>query len=235
MAEASRVCWKCGETKVLEDFPRRKGAKDDRDTRCKACNAAAKRAWYAINAERARAASRAWYDENADSVRANHSANRERINRTRRARWDRETSAEREARMGAARIRNKRYAEKNRAKLAEKNRAWWLAQDPEHHRERQRQWKARNRDKVAADNHRRRRREGVLTTDDREYIKILYRDPCSYCGAPVREIDHIEPLVEDGDLGWENLTGACTRCNRRKHTHSLLAFLAFNEIEMARG
>jgi len=73
----------------------------------------------------------------------------------------------------------------------------------------------------------RHRRRGAPYTGiaEAEYVQVLLRDPCCYCGAPMREIDHIEPLRLVPDGSWENLTAACTPCNRSKRTDSLLAFL----------
>ena len=59
----------------------------------------------------------------------------------------------------------------------------------------------------------------------REYVEILRGDPCSYCGQPAGEVDHIEPLARGGAEGWENFTAACRSCNARKHARPLLQFL----------
>lgn len=58
-----------------------------------------------------------------------------------------------------------------------------------------------------------------------EYAAILRGDPCSYCGAPGGELDHIDPLARGGAESWDNLTSACRSCNARKHARSLLEFL----------
>lgn len=57
------------------------------------------------------------------------------------------------------------------------------------------------------------------------YVWILKRDPCSYCGAPCEHIDHIVPVDAGGMLTIDNITAACAACNLRKHTASLLEFL----------
>lgn len=54
----------------------------------------------------------------------------------------------------------------------------------------------------------------------------LYADPCAYCGAPSAAIDHIVPWSAGGrDEDGMNLTGACRRCNAKKHAKPLLHFL----------
>jgi 5-methylcytosine-specific restriction endonuclease McrA len=58
-----------------------------------------------------------------------------------------------------------------------------------------------------------------------EYMEIVLADPCAYCGGASAHIDHIEPLAQGGEHGWDNFTAACANCNKRKHTKPLLAFL----------
>lgn len=61
---------------------------------------------------------------------------------------------------------------------------------------------------------------------DTEWLRVLALDPCSYCGASCKEIDHIVPVVDGGDSSPDNLTAACLPCNRSKKARSLLHFLA---------
>lgn len=63
------------------------------------------------------------------------------------------------------------------------------------------------------------------TVDTQEYDRLLRADPCSYCGARGEEVDHIDAVSQGGSGAWANLTATCSRCNRRKGTHRLLAFL----------
>ncbi len=58
-----------------------------------------------------------------------------------------------------------------------------------------------------------------------EYVKILRRDPCAYCGAPCEHIDHIIPFADGGITEWINLAPACAACNHRKSRQALLTFL----------
>lgn len=58
-----------------------------------------------------------------------------------------------------------------------------------------------------------------------EYADLLRGDPCSYCGRPASEVDHIEPVVTGGEHSPDNLTSACRSCNRSKYTSPLLMFL----------
>jgi hypothetical protein len=58
-----------------------------------------------------------------------------------------------------------------------------------------------------------------------EYLAVLRKDPCAYCGRAGGVIDHIEPRVTGGADDTDNLTGACHPCNGQKSALSLLGFL----------
>ncbi len=60
------------------------------------------------------------------------------------------------------------------------------------------------------------------------YEIIVTRDLCSYCGLAGQEgmgPDHIVPFHAGGGGEWENLTGACRRCNSSKGDRKLLLWL----------
>ena len=82
---------------------------------------------------------------------------------------------------------------------------------------------ARGRAKKAQ--YRRQREGGALTESGAEYAQVLLGDPCSYCGGPAEEIDHIHPVAHGGTGEMMNLTSSCRVCNARKYTKSLLHFL----------
>lgn len=73
---------------------------------------------------------------------------------------------------------------------------------------------------VRAIKNKRNRRRAV-----REYADILLADPCSYCGGPAQQLDHITPLSREGSDTTDNLTAVCGGCNRSKHAKSLLIFM----------
>jgi 5-methylcytosine-specific restriction endonuclease McrA len=62
------------------------------------------------------------------------------------------------------------------------------------------------------------------------YVKLVRKDPCSYCGSNGGTADHIMPSVDGGHNGWDNLTGACFECNIRKGAMHLLMNLLFRPI-----
>jgi len=64
-----------------------------------------------------------------------------------------------------------------------------------------------------------------VTGETAEYVKILRRDPCVYCGAPSEHIDHIIPFADGGPTDWTNLAPTCASCNLRKSRKSVLHFM----------
>lgn len=67
------------------------------------------------------------------------------------------------------------------------------------------------------------------------YIRIIRRDPCSYCGGIGGTTEHIRPYCEftrvnSTDEGmsrnhWSNLASSCRRCNFDRGNMGLLSFL----------
>lgn len=69
-----------------------------------------------------------------------------------------------------------------------------------------------------------------------DYRRTLSNDPCSYCGAPFEEIEHIIPRARRGPDEWDNLTASCVACNKVKRARPLLEFLnreAFDAFDVA--
>jgi 5-methylcytosine-specific restriction endonuclease McrA len=50
-------------------------------------------------------------------------------------------------------------------------------------------------------------------------MAVMHRDSntCTYCGNPATEVDHIIPVTQGGTHRMNNLTAACTPCNRAKN------------------
>lgn len=58
-----------------------------------------------------------------------------------------------------------------------------------------------------------------------EYAALIDGDPCSYCGGPAGEKDHIIPVSAGGTGDWFNLAAACRHCNAVKHSKHVLQFM----------
>jgi len=65
-------CLKCGETKSVAEFYRDKSTRDGLQTRCKVCQATAKRERVRANPEKSAAQYRKWYVNNNEKVVANN-------------------------------------------------------------------------------------------------------------------------------------------------------------------
>jgi hypothetical protein len=60
-------------------------------------------------------------------------------------------------------------------------------------------------------------RQELSAREQRLYERMLRHDPCAYCDADGGTIDHIIPRPFGGSRhSYENMTGACEHCNRRK-------------------
>jgi 5-methylcytosine-specific restriction endonuclease McrA len=88
--------------------------------------------------------------------------------------------------------------------------------------ERQRNSRRANPDKTRAEKYARRSTLGEV---DKDYIKILLNDPCSYCNGPAGEVDHIDALTAGGTNDWDNMTAACKSCNSGKFNLPLLQYM----------
>lgn len=216
-------CGTCGETKLLDEFPRNKNRRGGRDGRCSECNRAAVRAWHAENREYALEYKRTHRPppevERARSARW-RAANRERVNELSRQ-WVADNPEKR-------REISQAYYERHIERLRERNRdkaARELAENPERVRARQRAWKARNPEKVRRGNFLRRAHH--MDDESQEWLlEVLPGDPCAYCGAPADHVDHIDPIALGGTNHWSNLAAACGRCNLSKNATPLLLWMA---------
>lgn len=128
------------------------------------------------------------------------------------------------------------WREANREKLRERARARYVViADAERQRRRDysqtpeakavaaayaRKWRAANKAKSRLVRHRKSDAESAGFAD------VLLNDPCSYCGGPGEEIDHITPISGGGKNHWTNFTSACGFCNRSKKNRPLLAWMA---------
>lgn len=66
----------------------------------------------------------------------------------------------------------------------------------------------------------------TLGQETADWLKIIRRDPCSYCGSYDNpQVDHVVPITAGGGLEWDNLACACKSCNSSKHAKPLLAWL----------
>lgn len=147
--------------------------------------------------------------------RCNGARRRARDRAAGRSRSARDPATERERlrdlqRKPAQRRRKRRWRQENGVQVNRRNREWRAR-----NRERARAWGRRNA------RHRRLGRDPELCA----WSDVLVADPCAYCGAASDGVDHIDPIARGGANDASNLAGACADCNRRKRDRPLLVFM----------
>lgn len=136
-----KVCTKCGEWKLLEEFAKEKTAKDGRRAACKECRNKDSAAWRRNNPDKMIAAKKSWLMKHAEEVKAYR-------------REYRKSKAE-EIRVKNAEwlARNPDYFVNYRKENADRRRAYnaeWVARNPEKVKEKQRQNHKNNRTSPSA-------------------------------------------------------------------------------------
>lgn len=66
---------------------------------------------------------------------------------------------------------------------------------------------------------------GIEQEQAAAYVAALKDDPCAYCGGQATTVDHVVPRSRGGSDTWDNLTGACNRCNASKGARTLIGHL----------
>ena len=125
---------------------------------------------------------------------------------------------------------NRRKDRKANPEKYAKHDSWEVrcSKDPnykEKYNARQRKWAANNPVKSKAQKRRsnlRRRAEGGITEEVRQFILDSYSSKCVYCGEEGKmEIDHIIPVSKGGTNHIDNLAPACRSCNASKNDRLL--------------
>jgi 5-methylcytosine-specific restriction endonuclease McrA len=222
----TKRCTKCGETRVLAEFPLDKRCPGGRSARCKPCVNTDARERHARRMEdpaarRARAdQARAWAASNPDKCRASAKryvdAHPEEL-AARRAEWM-------AANPDYYREWYAKNADKRRAEAREQMRRS-RAENPEAERNRKRRYRERHPERVAEAEREKtyaRRAKMPFSPELAALMAELVTQPCSYCGATEQiTIDHIEPLSRGGKHTRTNLASACRSCNSSKGAKTL--------------
>lgn len=120
----------------------------------------------------------------------------------------------------------RRYQAKNREKISAYVSAW-RSRDIERHRENDRLWKRKHKDKAEAYRHAR-RAAGVFDRSIAKQLLMLQKCRCAICRTSIRdgyEIDHIMPVSLGGSNASSNLQLLCMRCNRRKGANDPIRYM----------
>lgn len=208
----SKTCTKCGTTKPLDAFYKRRDSPDGLTTACKDCRRTDIAAYQRAN----RGKVNAWQRANRDPAKA----------RERQRQW----------RHGAGRekflAKQKRYRERNSDKIKQDWAEWYAANgndrlarkralyDPEKKRA------ERSPERTRIDRDRRRARMLAAYVEDTPFDEVLVRDLgiCGICSSPIMsdkiDLDHIVPLAAGGTHEMKNVQLAHPTCNKRKGTRA---------------
>jgi len=213
-----KTCSGCGETKLLDQFSINRRAKDGRQSRCKACARAYRRA-------------------HREDIRSYNLANRQRIaelrqtyQRANRKRIAKQKQVYYQANRQRIAERNRAYYQANRERLMERNRAYYTA-NREQHNKRQRAYYYANRTAFVNYENRRRARRGCAVSQ-RWVVDHSLGDPlaCWWCGRGLLgtkpHLDHVMPISLGGPAGPSNEVLTCETCNTRKRAKHPLVWLA---------
>jgi len=198
-------CSRCGETfpATSEYFHKKKDGKYGLNCYCKECNKARALAHHYENRE-ARLGYLTEYREQ----------NREKLRQYKRN-PDKKRASDREyywANVDRKRDQARQYYQIHKAAFVQRAMEW-SKKNPE---------KAKAYTRVKA----LRRRGAPLDAISREYVSIISRDVCVYCGSSGDiVIDHIHPISNGGTSEWTNLAPSCRSCNAAKTNKSLLSYL----------
>jgi len=229
MAEITKVCSRCGETKPLTEYGNNKRARDGLSYHCKVCQANAYEAWRVANLDRRREYQQEWYEKNpgAKSEHGRTFATKHSAKIVARvAKWRRENPERVRATLKADRVANRElYRERRQrpefiVKKREADRLWNLA-NKEHASESKRRWRKNNPESARIHSNRRRALKrsapGTATVAQVQARIEYFGYKCWMCGAPWESIDHVKPLSKGGSHWPANLRPACISCNASKH------------------
>lgn len=107
------------------------------------------------------------------------------------------------------------------------------ARDPEAARRNVKAWKVRHPEqarevaRLSASRYRAKHHGCRGKHDTAEVLNLVssYLGLCVYCDAEYAHLDHVEPVARGGADDIDNIVPACARCNQRKQSRSLLAFM----------
>jgi hypothetical protein len=126
---------------------------------------------------------------------------------------------------------SRRYRESSKGKRVQYHRAWYK-ENQERLARIGSKWRTSNRHKINVNEQRRRAHEYAngkndFTVSQWQEILEAFNRCCAYCNQPyVRlEIEHMVPLVRQGQHTASNIVPACRSCNAKKGTKTLLEFL----------
>jgi 5-methylcytosine-specific restriction endonuclease McrA len=200
---SQKTCTKCGETKPLDRFHKKKWGKYGRASECKECSVARNRKIRQSNPKQYNAYSRKWkaanWEQKNKSDHRYYSENKEKV-------------------LAGCR----RWQKANTDKVLEFGRRWYKSHVKEK-LQTLRGWKEKNPDKVREQQMNRRMRKlgvgGTVTAQEWKELKEKYKNTCLRCHRSDVKLtmDHVIPISLGGTNTIGNIQPLCKSCNCKKH------------------
>jgi len=239
-----KICTKCGVEKSINEFPKRKTAKDGLRGQCKICYNLIQRNRRSFNKEYYRQISAKNYKENKDKIneklRQDRYINREKLSEQKKKSYQKHKekvkAKQREYHQNnkdEIAIKARIYREKNKDTLLIKKREYYL-NNKESINIKAKKYRDTESGKIAVKNAGVRRRliksKGDLTTSE---IKVILgkTTKCYWCNKKLNKnidngyhIDHYVPLSKGGQHTKNNIVISCPTCNLRKNAKDPIDF-----------
>ena len=205
--EQYKTCSKCGQTKSIDFYSKKKSGKFGVVAVCKTCCNEKSRLWRAANPEKKKQSNKNWQSRNPDKKRESQ------------RKWEAKNFEKEKLRKRADYLANK--AERNAASTE------WDRANPEKRRARKQKWRAANPDKVRQQYLRdseRAKQNGICYILPKEFHRLLQSIVCFYCQKTMSKvtIDHVIPRARGGRHSIGNLVASCGSCNFSKGSKTIM-------------
>jgi len=206
----TKTCSKCGETKTLAEFYKKKDCKFGVRADCKVCVKSRQAKYHAENRDRIAKRKAKYHAENKEKVREYKAKYRSK-NKDRIAKYNSEYY---DTNKEACKIRDAAYRSENRDRIAK----------------RKARYRAENKEKNRSNQHRRRARtanaQGDHTAEQLQARFDYHGNKCVYCDSTENlHADHQIPLSRGGTNFASNMVPACASCNLSKGAKTPEEFL----------
>ncbi len=226
-----KTCSKCRQEKPFDAFSAHNGSKASKSgirSTCKSCDAAYNREYRARNPEKVKAAKSEWNKKNRHRMRPYEAMYREQNRQHLReynSKWRKENrehvqqyaKSYRQTNIERKKMLDRLWSQSNKHKVNANSRRY-RENHPEKVAAIKKEQAKRHPEVVKNAGMRRRARlanNSVYVVTKKDIVRIM-RDPCIYCGAPSRHIDHVIPIAKGGAHKVGNLAPACQKCNQSK-------------------
>ena len=212
---SDKKCQRCGITKTLDNFTKKKAYSDGLDPWCKMCKKEYKAYWDSKNKEHRKKYRDKYYQEHHEEVLKYRREYRKR-------------NIEKERERDRQRKMTPKDTEQNKQRAAR-----WYKKNKELTINRAKAFSEENPDKIKQyrrKNWHKRREIGLKTVNDFtleqwEECKVFFNQECAYCGKKTKlEQDHVIPVTKGGGYTKNNIVPSCRTCNNSKNNSRMFSW-----------